>query len=134
MTFNTGFAQKTLTFYTEDGIAIDGTDPVAYFTEGAPVAGDPAITHEWMGATWRFASTANKDAFVANPEAYAPQFGGYCSWAVAEGYTASTTTEAWTIVDDKLYLNYSRRIQRRWEKDIPGNITRATANWPKILG
>ena len=134
MTFNTGFAQKILTFYTEDGIAIDGTDPVAYFTDGAPVAGDRTITHDWMGATWRFASAANKDAFVANPEAYAPQFGGYCSWAVAEGYTASTTPEAWTIVDDKLYLNYSRRIQRRWEKDIPGNITRATANWPKVLG
>ena len=134
LTANAGFAQGTPTFYAEDGIAIDGTDPVAYFTDGAPVAGDPTITHDWMGATWRFASAANKDAFVANPEAYAPQFGGYCSWAVAEGYTASTTPEAWTIVDDKLYLNYSRRIQRRWEKDIPGNITRATANWPKILG
>ena len=59
-----------------------------------------------MGATWRFAYAANKDAFVANPEAYAPRFGRYCSWAVAKGYTASTTPDAWTIVDDKLYLNY----------------------------
>ena len=134
MTANAGFAQSTPKFYAEDGIAIDGTDPVAYFTEGAPVAGDPAITHDWMGATWRFVSAANKDAFVVAPEAYAPQFGGYCAWAVSEGYTASTTPEAWSIVDGKLYLNYSRRIQRRWEKDIPGNISRATANWPKILG
>lgn len=113
MTANAGFAQSTPKFYAEDGIAIDGTDPVAYFTEGAPVAGDPAITHDWMGATWRFASAANNDAFVADPESYAPQFGGYCAWAVSEGYTASTTPEAWSIVDGKLYLNYSRRIQRR---------------------
>ena len=134
MTANAGFAQSPPKFYAEDGIAIDGTDPVAYFTEGAPVAGDPAITHDWMGATWRFVSAANKDAFVVAPEAYAPQFGGYCAWAVSEGYTASTTPEAWSIVDGKLYLNYSRRIQRRWEKDIPGNISRATANWSKILG
>ena len=91
-------------------------------------------THDWMGATWCFVSAANKGTFVADPEAYAPQFGGYCAWAVSEGYTASTTPEAWSIVDGKLYLNYSRRIQRRWEKDIPGNISCATANWPKILG
>ena len=87
-----------------------------------------------MGATWCFVSAANKGTFVADPEAYAPQFGGYCAWAVSEGYTASTTPEAWSIVDGKLYLNYSRRIQRRWEKDIPGTISRATATWPKILG
>lgn len=134
MTANAGFAQSPPEFYAEDGIAIDGTDPVAYFTEGAPVAGDPAITHDWMGATWRFASAANKDAFVVDPEAYAPQFGGYCAWAVSEGHTASTTPEAWSVVDGKLYLNYSRCLQRRWEKDISGNISRATANWPKILG
>ncbi|PUB10843.1 YHS domain-containing (seleno)protein [Yoonia sediminilitoris] len=120
--------------YAEDGVAIDGTDPVAYFTQGRPVAGDPAITHDWMGATWRFASTANKEAFVADPVAYAPQFGGYCAWAVSEGYTASTTPDAWSIVDDKLYLNYSRRIQRRWERDIPGHIEKGNANWPKVLG
>lgn len=69
-----------------------------------------------MGAAWCFVSAANKGTFVADPEAYAPQFGGYCAWAVSEGYTASTTPEAWSIVDGKLYLNYSRRIQRRWEK------------------
>ena len=133
MTANAGFAQSTPKFYAEDGMAIDGTDPVAYFTEGAPVAGDPAITHDWMGATWYFAYAANKAAFVVDSEAHVPQFGGYCAWG-AEGYTASATPEAWSIVDGKLYLNYSRRIQRRWEKEIPGNISRDTANWPKILG
>lgn len=129
-----GFAQSTPSIYAEDGIAIDGTDAVAYFTQSKPAAGDPAITYDWMGATWRFSSEANKATFVASPTDYAPQFGGYCAWAVSEGYIASSTPKAWSIVDGKLYLNYSKRIQRRWEKDIPGHITNGIANWPKVLG
>ena len=123
----------TLPVYSEDGVAIDGTDPVAYFTQSKPVSGSPAITHRWNGATWRFASETNRDAFAAAPEKYAPQFGGYCAYAVSEGYTASSTPEAWRIVDGKLYLNYSKRIQRRWEKDIPGRIAAGQANWPAVL-
>ncbi len=119
--------------YAEDGVAVDGTDVVAYFTEGKPVAGDAAFTHDWNGATWRFATAANRDTFAADPQAYAPQYGGYCAYAVSEGYTASTTPEAWRIVDGKLYLNYSKRVQRRWEKDIPGRISSADANWPNVL-
>ena len=119
--------------YAEGGIAIDGTDAVAYFTEGAPVPGTAEHTADWKGATWRFSSAANRTAFEADPEAYAPQFGGYCAWAVAEGYTASTVPDAWTIYEGKLYLNFSRRVQRRWERDIPGNIARGNANWPSVL-
>jgi hypothetical protein len=125
------FAQAAV--YAEDGVAVDGTDVVAYFTEGRPVAGDPAFAHAWNGSTWHFASAANRDRFAADPQAFAPQYGGYCAWAVSEGYTASTTPEAWEIVDGKLYLNYSRRVQRRWERDIPGHIARADANWPRVL-
>lgn len=127
-------AAGTPPVYAENNIAIDGTDPVAYFTQSRPVPGDPSITHNWMGVTWRFATEANRAAFVADPAAYAPQFGGYCAWAVSKGYTASTTPEAWKIVDGKLYLNYSKRIQRRWEKDVPGNIKKGNANWPDVLG
>ena len=119
--------------YADDGIAIDGSDPVAYFTEGRPVAGKADLTHDWMGVSWRFSSEENRAAFAANPEGYAPQYGGYCAYAVSEGYTASTVPEAWKIVDGKLYLNYSRRIQRRWERDIPGRIAAADANWPSVL-
>ena len=119
--------------YANDGIAIDGTDAVAYFTEGEPVAGSPEFAHDWMGATWHFSTAENRDAFAADPEAYAPQYGGYCAYAVSEGYTASTVPEAWKIVDGKLYLNFSRRIQRRWERDIPGHIESANANWPSVL-
>jgi len=120
--------------YAEDGVAIDGTDPVAYFTEGRPVAGRAEHALMWRGAEWRFASEANRAAFEADPERYAPQYGGWCAWAVAEGYTASTVPEAWAIVDGRLYLNYSRGIQRRWERDVPGNISRADGNWPRLAG
>ena len=120
--------------HAEGSVAIDGTDPVAYFTKGRPVAGDPALSHTWNGATWRFASAANRAAFAAEPESYAPQYGGWCAWAVAEGYLAPTVPEAWAIVDGMLYLDFSRRIQRRWERDIPGHIARGDANWPGLRG
>ena len=119
--------------YAEGGIAIDGTDAVAYFTEARPVPGVAEFTTFWDGATWRFASASNRDLFAADPAAYAPQYGGYCAWAAAEGYVAPTVPEAWTIHDGRLYLNFSRRIRRRWERDIPGNIARGDANWPAIL-
>lgn len=115
------------------GTAIKGYDPVAYFTDSKPIKGDPAYMLSWSGAEWQFASAEHRDAFQAAPEKYAPQFGGYCSWAVSQGYTAGIDPEAWRIVDGKLYLNYSRSVQERWEKDIPGNIAKAEANWPQIL-
>jgi len=118
--------------YTSWGVAIDGTDPVSYFTEGKPVEGSRDITADWNGATWRFASAANRDMFLAEPEKFAPQYGGYCAWAVSQGYTASTEPEHWAIVDGKLYLNYSAGVQRDWQKDVPGFITKADTNWPGI--
>ena len=92
------------------------------------------FTTEWHGATWRFASAAHRDQFVADPEKFAPQFGGYCAWAVSQNKTAGIDPEAWKIVDGKLYLNYSKDIQAKWEQDVPGNIGKAEANWPKLLG
>ncbi|WP_205944512.1 YHS domain-containing (seleno)protein [Pelagibius litoralis] len=118
--------------FTKGGLAIRGFDPVAYFTEGTPVEGKPLFTHRHDGALWQFASAANRDAFAADPERYAPQYGGYCAWAVSQGYTASIDPEAWRIEDGKLYLNYSKSVQRRWERDIPGNIVKADSNWPDI--
>ncbi len=118
--------------FTADGAAIHGYDPVAYFTEGRPVPGDAQFTHPYQGATWRFASSANRDRFAADPQKYAPQYGGYCAYAVAKGSTASTDPEAWSIVDDKLYLNYSSGVQKLWSRDIAGNISKADANWPGL--
>lgn len=120
-------------YFTESGLAIRGTDPVAYFTEGAPVAGSADHQLMWQGTTWRFASAENMMAFEMDPGSYAPQFGGYCAYAVSQGYTAPTDPEAWTIYEGKLYLNFSRRVRRIWERDIPGNIAAGEANWPAVL-
>lgn len=117
---------------TEGGPAVRGTDVVAYFSEGKPVAGSPQFTHQWNGAEWRFASAANRDAFAADPAKYAPQYGGFCAWAVSQNYTAPIDPDAWKIVDGKLYLNYSRFVQLRWQLDTQGNISKADANWPKL--
>ena len=118
---------------TFSSLAVSGYDPVAYFVEGRPIEGRKDLKFKWNGATWRFANAENLAAFKADPQAYAPQFGGYCAWAVSQGYTASTDPEAWRIVGGKLYLNYSKNVQKMWEQDIPGNIARGNANWPKVL-
>lgn len=120
-------------FSTYLGGAIRGYDPVAYHTEGKPVAGKRAHRVEWKGATWSFASAANKALFEGDPEKYAPRYGGYCAWAVSQGYTASIDPDAWSIVDGKLYLNYSLGVRDQWSQDIPGNIAKGDDNWPKLL-
>lgn len=113
--------------------AVGGYDTVAYFSEGKPVAGSRQFTHEWKGATWRFASAANRDAFAASPAKFAPQYGGYCAWAVSQGYTAKGDPNVWKIVSGRLYLNYSPGVQQQWVADIPGNIAKANKNWPGVL-
>ena len=118
---------------TFSSLAVSGYDTVAYFTEGRPVEGDSRFEHEWKGATWRFSSAENLEKFRAAPERYAPQYGGYCAWAVAQGSTAPGNAEVWKIVDGKLYLNVNPDIAARWEKDIPGFIAKADANWPGVL-
>lgn len=114
------------------GTALKGYDAVAYFKEGKPVKGKDDFRHEWMGAKWYFASAENRDEFAKSPEKYAPQFGGYCAWAVAHNYTASIDPEAWKIIDGKLYLNYSKDVQKKWEQDIPGFVKQGNENWPKL--
>lgn len=115
------------------GVAVGGYDPVAYFSSGKPARGLKTITHSHKGVTWRFASEANRKAFKSDPAKYAPQYGGYCAWAVSQGYTAKGDPKAWKIVGGKLYLNYNKSVQRTWEKNTSGHIMKADANWPKLL-
>src|SRR5262245_58149196 len=110
--------------------AVGGYDPVAYFTDGKPVEGKPDITWRWKGATWRFANEKNRDAFKAKPEAYAPQYGGHCAWAVSNGYTSKGDPKYWRVVNGKLYLNYNAKVQSDWERDMSGHIGKADKNWP----
>ncbi len=127
------FASEPETFQV-DSIAIHGYDPVAYFTQGEPVPGSDTHRIDYRGATWKFASAENLAAFEGDPEKFGPRFGGYCAYAASQGYLAPTVPEAWTIHEDRLYLNFSLRVRRRWSRDIVGNIAKGEANWPGILG
>jgi YHS domain-containing protein len=117
---------------SRDGLAVDGYDPVAYFAAGTPVEGKAEFQFTWNGTRYHFASAANRDLFARDPEKYAPQYGGFCAYAVSRGYTASVDPLAWAVVDGKLYLNYSKRVQRLWQEDAAGNIRKADSNWPAI--
>ena len=132
---NPGESQAKDAVYTSllSSKAVSGYDPVAYFRGGKPVEGSGKYSTNWKGAEWQFANAENLADFKKSPEKYAPQYGGYCAWAVSEGYTASSDPEAWHIRDGKLYLNYSKSVQATWAQDIPGNIEKANGNWPKVI-
>ena len=114
--------------------AVGGYDPVAYFTEGKPVEGSTDFTTEYQDADFLFATQANLDAFLAEPTKYAPQYGGYCAWAIAHGKTAKGNPKNWAIVDGKLYLNINTKYQKIWEANQAAFITQANAEWPGIIG
>ena len=116
----------------DHGVAIKGYDPVAYFTDGKPVLGNFTITAQYDGATYRFASEDHKALFVKDPTKYLPQFGGFCAFGTANGHKADIDPAAFSIVDGKLYLNYSTEIQATWKQDIPGNIHKAEEAWPTV--
>lgn len=119
--------------FADGGLAIRGADPVAFFDGNGPVIGETAHSLMWKGAEWRFANAENRAAFESNPLAYAPQYGGYCAYAMSKGYVASSEPEAWTIYEGKLYLNFSVTVRGIWSQDIPGNIAKADTNWPAAL-
>lgn len=125
------FAQKAEVFNTSND-AIRGYDPVAYFTDGKPVKGSENLTYQWKEANWHFSSKDNLDLFMKNPEKYAPQYGGYCAYGMSEGHKAPTDPKAWTIVDGKLYLNYSLDVKQSWVKNQKERIGQADKNWPQI--
>jgi YHS domain-containing protein len=115
------------------GLALQGYDPVAYFTEGEATPGDWRITASYQDATYRFSSEEHKAAFEADPEAFLPEYGGYCAFGAAMGFKFDGDPEQWRIVDGELYLNISADIQERWLQDVPGYIEQADSNWPTIV-
>lgn len=114
------------------GLAIEGYDPVAYFTDDRAVKGDPAYKADHAGAVYHFASAEHRDLFVADPAKYAPQYGGYCAYGVAKGVKAGIELDKFTIVDGKLYLNYNGSVQKTWRKDIAGYLARSEENWQQL--
>jgi len=116
------------------GLALGGYDAVAYFTLDRPAEGSARFETGWRGARWRFATQEHLDRFLAAPERHAPQYGGYCAWAVgARNYLAPGDARFWRIVDGRLYVNYDAAVQRRWLRDVPGFVAAADRNWPAIL-
>ena len=116
----------------EGEVAIKGYDTVAYFQAGKALKGSESFTFQWHNLTWYFLTKENRDQFVANPEKYAPQYDGYCAWAMTESRKAVTDPEVWKIVNGKLYLNCSMAAYEKWSRDIPGNIIKADRNWLKF--
>lgn len=115
-----------------DGIALSGHDPVAYFVDNRPVMGSADLTATHDGATYHFASVANRDKFITEPGRYVPAYGGYCAFGVSRGYKVKVDPEAFRVVGGRLYLNYDKSVQQQWLKDVPGYIVRADENWGRI--
>jgi YHS domain-containing protein len=124
------FSQQEI--YSKANQAISGYDPVAYFKESKPVKGTDQFSYVWKGGVWNFSSQENLDAFKSTPERYAPQFGGYCAYGVADGHKAPTSPDAWTIVEGKLFLNYNKDVRELWSKDQRNFIKKANENWPEV--
>jgi YHS domain-containing protein len=125
--------QKRLVNTDRQALALKGHDPVAFFTEGRPVAGDPRFESNHIGVRYRFASAENKQAFDADPAQYEPQFGGFCAYAVSRGYTADIDPEAFQIVDGRLLMQYSKRARDLFNQDTLGNLKKADQNWPGLV-
>lgn len=126
-------AAVTEVMVDERGHAIGGYDPVAYFVDGGPRRGREAITTVWGNAEWLFASIENRDRFIADPEQYAPVYGGWCAYGVAQGYAAETDPQrAWSVYEDRLYLNWDRSVAEQWSQNKDGYIKRSELNWPGL--
>lgn len=127
------FADKNLINLDKQGIALQGHDPVAFFTEKKPVKGDPKFQSTYKGGQYYFASAENKAAFDADPSKYEPQFGGFCAYGVSRGYTVPIKIEAFQIVNDRLLMQYDFGAQKSFNKDPQANLRKADENWPKLV-
>ena len=128
-----GYAADAVSTGYFNNKAVSGYDTVAYFTESKPVKGDSKYTTKYDGANWYFASQANLDMFKTNPEKYAPQYGGYCAWAMSQNSFASSDPSQWAIVNDKLYLNYNASVKAKWDVNPTLSISQADENWPQLI-
>lgn len=123
---------QTSNYFSLDGVAIRGYDPVAYFKENTPVEGSKQFSYSWEGTEWHFKNQENLNAFKSNPEKYAPQFGGYCAYGVSEDHKSPTEPAAFTIINDNLYLNYNQQVKKLWMKDTKARIEKAESNWVEL--
>lgn len=123
------FAEEQVSFNTTYGLALRGFDPVAYFRVNKALKGLPNITASHEGRLYEFSSEENKALFIADPQKYVPQYGGFCAYAAANGYKADVDPHAFAINDGKLYVNFSEYFRDEFQKDASGNVAKANANW-----
>ena len=124
---------KTLLNLNKTGLAIQGYDPVAFFSDGKPVKGMPEFQTRHNGALYYFASKEHRDLFKDDPAKYEPAFGGYCAFGVSRNKLVEIDVEAFQIVDGRLLLQYSKGIRDDFNKDAKGNLAKASANWPLLV-
>ena len=128
------FAQtKSLLNLDKTGVAIQGYDPVAFFTDHKPVKGDPKYLVKHDGAIYLFATKQHRDLFKENPSKYEPEFGGYCAYGVSRNKLVEIDVDAFQIVDGKLLLQYSKGVRDDFNKDQAGNLVKANANWGGLV-
>ena len=133
MTYEPALAGDLINTGYFGGVAIEGYDPVAYFTEGRPVKGSEAFSYEWLGTPWYFANARHRDMFISDPAKYAPQYGGYCVGEVAlGGITSNIDPEAWRIVEGKLYMSYDKAFAAEFGAHPADYLTKAEAHWPSL--
>ncbi|MEO6233363.1 MAG: YHS domain-containing (seleno)protein [Ferruginibacter sp.] len=130
--FSTAGSAQAVKFFNTKGTAIKGYDPVAYFQQNKAVEGNDLYTYDWSGSKWKFVSQANLDSFKLAPQYYAPQYGGFCAYGCSEDHLSPTDPNAFTIVNNKLYLNYNLDVRKMWQKDTDGRIKAADKNWPAL--
>jgi len=118
--------------YTKRGYAVSGYDPVAYFTIGEPTKGDKNISAEWNDVKWLFSTEEHKNLFLANPEKYAPAYDGHCAFAAGIGKKVSAKPTLWKIIDDRLFLNFSKAANKRWLDNPESYIKDGDENWKEL--
>jgi YHS domain-containing protein len=131
-TISIAHAQKS-PVYATNGIALGGYDAVAFFTQSKPVKGSASYSYSWEGVNWLFADKADLESFKKSPMKFAPAYGGYCAYGTSEGHKAPTHADTWTIVNNKLYFNYNRKVKEMWLKNQSALIDSANRKWPLIM-
>ena len=131
MSVHAAKSEVSVAYFSDD--AVSGYDVVAYFTQGKPVKGSDKFVFEYKDADWSFSSQEHLNLFKADPEKYAPQYGGYCAWSVSQGNSAGSDPLVWRIINDKLYLNYNTDVQKMWLNDSANFIIQADKNWPEVI-
>lgn len=124
---------KSSPIFADDAGALRGYDPVGYFDQNQAIKGDREIDYDYQGARFYFASQDSRQRFIASPESFLPQYGGYCAYGMSRNFVVSSDPNAFTVVGGKLYLNYSLKVRQTWQKDVPGNIVKADQNWADKL-